>query len=255
MNRSFLSLIVLGFISAGCASGSGSRAEIKAEPMDEKASIQYDFAFDAYMNGDLIPALGSAMRAVEMSPKNPEARNLLGLIYFRQGKTSLAEESFKTAGDLDPKMAEAFNNLGSVYLSQNKFEEARKALIQAQENPLYLYPERIQNNLGLAYLGLKNYKEAEIAFVESIRLNKNFYLPHMNLARMLMDQNEKARGEALLKEAAKLCSDCSEPRYVLGNLYLSQNKKQEAMALFKQGAEIDPDGYFGKLCSEQIARK
>jgi len=255
MVRSFIGLGVLAFIQISCASGAGSRADIQSEPMDERASIQYDFAFDSYVNGDLIPALGSAMRAVEMSPHNPEARNLLGLIYFRQGKSGLAEAEFKKSGEIDPKMSEAFNNLGSVYLSQNRYEDARKALLKAQDNPLYLYPERIQNNLGLAYMGLKNSEEAETAFLEAIRLNKKFYLPYINLGRMLVEQNQVAKAEPLIREAAKLCSECSEPRYILGDLYMKQNKKSEARELFKQGATVDPEGYFGKLCSEQLARK
>ncbi len=244
----------LGIFFGGCATHSGSKA-VRSEPRNEKASIQYDFAFDAYMNGEMIPALGAIMRTIELAPQNAESHNLMGLIYFRQGKLDLAEAAFKRAVDLDPKMSESFNNLGSLYLAQNKFAEAKDALLKAQENPLYLYPERIMNNLGLAYQGLGQSAEAEKAFLESIRLSKDFYLPYVNVGRILHEQGQLPRAETYLKEAARTCSECPEPRYLLGRIYLTMNRQDDALKMFKEGAKIDPQGEIGLLCQQYLVQR
>lgn len=254
MSKSTFGFIFLWVLS-GCATSSGSRADVQTEPLSDKAAVHYDIAFDSYMNGDLIPALGAALKTVELAPQNAEAHNLLGLIYFRQEKAALAEAEFKKAIAANPKSSEAYNNLGSVYLSLNRYAEARDVLVKAQENPLYLYPERIMNNLGLAYQGLGDSKEAEAHFLEAIKLNKNFFLPHMNLGRIYAERNETGKAEPLLIQAMKVCGDCSEPRYVLGKIYLKTNRSDEAVKLFKQGADVDPEGYFGQLCKKYLVQK
>ena len=242
-------------VLAGCAAKSGSQAEIQAEPLSEKALVHYDIAFDSYARGDLIPALGAALRAKELSPQNAEARNLLGLIYFRQGKGGLAEIEFKKAIELDPRISEGFNNLGSLYLSQKRYAEARDILMKGQENPLYLYPERMLNNLGLAYAGLNDKVQAQNAFLESIKFNPNFYLPHMNLGRLYFEEDNLSKAEPLLATASKLCRECSEPKYLLGKLFLKTDRAKEAVASFKQGSTVDPEGYFGKLCQQYLVQK
>jgi len=223
--------------------------------MSEKASIHYEFAREAYFSGDLIPALASALKAVDLSPSNSEIRNILGLIYFGQEKLSEAEAEFKMAVKLDPGMPEAFNNLGTLYLASKKYAEAKTVLLKGLENPLYLYPERLQNNLGLAYLGLGEQTPAIQAFESAIKMNKGFYLPYLNLGRVFFEKGENDRAEPLLKEAVRLCSNCSEQRYYLGRILLRGNKTQEALNLFKEGASVDPQGYFGKQCQQYLVSR
>jgi Flp pilus assembly protein TadD len=220
--------------------------------MSERAAVSYDFAYQHYQRGDLIQALGAAMRAVELSPTNAEARNLLGLIYFAQGKSVEAEAAFIEAARLDPKMTEAWNNLGTLYLSSNRLAEAEKALWRATENPLYLYPERIQNNLGLVYQAQGKKDEAARLFQEAVRLNPRFYLPYQNLGRLSIEQGNLAQAERHLQEASRLCSDCAEPRYHLGRALMQMNRQKEAVESFRLGAQLDPDGYFGQLCRQYI---
>jgi Flp pilus assembly protein TadD len=251
-----LGWIVVGLLAlSGCAQKRLGQWERQTKPMSERAAIHYEFAREAYFSGDLIPALASALKAVDLSPSNSEIRNLLGLIYFRQDKLSDAEVEFKAAIKLDPGMPEAFNNLGTLYLAGKNYAEAKNVLLKGLENPLYLYPERLQNNLGLAYLGLGEQNLAIEAFESAIKMNKGFYLPYLHLGRLFFDKGENSRAEPLLKEAVRLCSNCSEQRYYLGRILLRNNKTQEALNLFKEGASVDPEGYFGKQCQQYVVSR
>ncbi len=232
-------------------SGCSNRSQAKSEPLDEKAQIQYQFASEAYEKGDLIPALSSTLEALKTSPHNPEAKNLLGLIYFRQRKYAEAEQAFLGAIASDSHRSEFHNNLGTLYYEMKAYDKALKSLQQALVNPLYMYPERIHNNLGLVNEALGRLEEAKSNYLESIRLRKDFYLPYQNLGKLYLDEGNKERAKVMLSEAVKNCVDCAEPRYHLGIL-LKEKSLTEAMKLFKQGAQLDPNGYYGRLCRDNL---
>lgn len=244
-------LRILGlFLGCSSLAACAAKQEPRAELMDEKASIQYQFAYEAYNTGDLIPALTAGLRTVEMAPGNPDARNLLGLIYFRQEKYDEAEAEFKKAVELNPKLSEAHNNLGTLYYTRERYPEALQALEKATENPLYLYPERIQNNLGLVYQKMGRVREAQQAYETSMKFRKDFYLPYQNYGKLKFEQKQYKEALPLLEEASKLCSQCSEPRYYMGQALMKLNRTPDALKWFKQGAHLDPQGYFGQLCKE-----
>lgn len=244
-----------GFLVLALLLESCSTHQRVAEALDDKGSTQYQFAYDSYVQGDLIPALAAVLRALETSPNNPDARNLLGLVYFRQQKYQQAEAAFKEAVMLEPKLSEGWNNLGTLYLEQKQYTQAQQALEKALENPLYLYPERIYNNLGLVHQALGQEAEAIAAFNRSIELQREFYLPFQNLGKLYYDKGDFKRARSLLRQASKICADCSQPRYFLGMILLKDNQTTEALKLFKEGAETDPRGYYGQLCERYIVKE
>lgn len=247
--------IVLSFSLAACASKSQKAEAPQFEEMSEGANIQYQFAYEFFQQGDLIRALSAGLKAVELSPRNPDARNLVGLIYFRQMDYAEAESSFKKALELNPKMPEVYNNLGSLYYEQKRYDEAEQALIAALEHPLYLYPERIYNNLGLVYESLGKSDQARDAYEKAIGLRNDYYLPYLNLGHFWLKQKEVKRAKALLKEASRLCPQCAEPRYHLGQAMVSDNQLQEAIKMFKAGYDADPKSYYGQLCRQFLVER
>lgn len=243
--------LVLGFVGClGCAA-----KQPTAEALDDRAATQYQFAYDSFVQNNLIPALGAALKATEISPNNPDAQNLLGLIYFRQQKYVLAEEAFKRAVLLDYKLSEAWNNLGTLYFEQKKYTEAKQTLEKALENPLYLYPERIYNNLGLVEQALGNQADAIVAYEKSISLQSEFYLPFQNLGKLYYEKGDFKRAKGLLKQASKICTDCSQPRYFLGMILLKNNDTTEALKIFREAAASDPRGYYGQLCEKYLVKE
>lgn len=244
----FLALTSLSL--AGCASKKNAEAQMEPEPLNEHAGIQYQFAYEFFQQGDLIRGLASALKAVEAAPRNPDARNLLGLIYFRQAEYEKSEAEFKMAIELNPKMSEAYNNIGTLYYEMKRYAEAKVALERALENPLYLYPERIYNNLGLVYEAMAKKADAQQAYERAIALRSDYYLPYLNLGEFWLKNMDHKRARPLLREAARLCPACSEPKYHLAQAMLAENRMEEALKLFKQGYDLDPKGYYGQLCRQ-----
>lgn len=236
----------------GCAAKSESISRNQSEALTKEASVEYDIAYEFFRTGEMVRALTAALKSNELSPKNADARNLLGLIYFRKGDVDLAKEAFLTAIKINPDLTEAYTNLGSLYYFNKDYKQAEATLLKALENPLYLNPERIYNNLGLTLAAQKRNKEAIEAFEQAIALRPEYYLPFQNLGKVLLEEKTYKRAEIMFAEAARLCSNCSEPRYHLGAVLLKQNKKDKAIQAFKRGFDVDPKGYYGQLCRQYL---
>lgn len=243
----YLAAFVISTVVFGCTS------KEQPQSLDEKSAIQYQFAYDTYLKGDLIVALNFALKAEAITPRNPETLNLLGLIYFQQEKYKEAEEKFVHAARLDPKLSEVHNNLGTLYYATKRYDEALSAFEEALKNPLYLNPERVHNNRGLVFEAMGNSKEAAQEYLEAIHFNQKFYLPYQNLGKLNYNLKRYDEAKPMLSTAAKLCPECSEARYFLGSLLLKENKASEALKLFKEGASVDPSGYYGELCKKFMA--
>lgn len=242
----FKSFILFGLIFSVLACSS-KKAGDTAEPMSDSATIQYQFAYEFYQQGELIRALRSIIQAEEASPKNTDVKNLFGLILFRQAKFEKAETKFKEAIALDPKLSEVYNNLGTLYYQQKQYAKAEASLRQALANPLYLYPERIHNNLGLVYQARGDLDDALEQFERAINLKPDFYLPYQNLGKLWIQKENYKRAQPMLEEAVRLCSECSEPHYHLGEVLLKNDAKAKAVELFQKAYELDPRGYYGQL--------
>lgn len=249
MKKYILTLLIAGF-----AFSCSSKKEPQGKALSQEGSVHYKFAYDFFVKGETIRALSSALEGVKVQPDNPDLRNLLGLIYFRQDKYDLAEREFKKAIELAPKLTEAYTNLGSLYYTTERYAEAEEILTQAMGNPLYLYPENIYNNLGLVQLMLGKEEEARASFEKAISLREDYYLPYLNLAKLWRDKGNNKAARPLLEKAVELCSDklCTEPRYQLGMVLVEENELEKAVNLFEEAYEMGPSTYYGRLSKEYL---
>ena len=95
-----------------------------------------------------VPAVEAFEKAVEMSPRNVDARVRLGLAYDRVGLRRLAVAQHRKALELAPHSAWLHNNLGYSYMIQNQYALA----VEQFEKALTLDPQnaRYRNNLAVA---------------------------------------------------------------------------------------------------------
>ena len=71
--------------------------------------------------------LPAARRALELSPGDAQALDVMGQIYLALGNQSLAENYFQQAIKADPALAEAYLHLGVIYLQTGQMVLAREA--------------------------------------------------------------------------------------------------------------------------------
>lgn len=110
-------------------------------------------------------------RALEIDPKNFEAKIELAMAYEELGKAEEAEETYREAIRLSQKSWIGYGNLGYFYNFQGRFQEAAKMFRKVIE----LAPGNIRGyiNLGVTYSNLGESGQAEAAFKKSLSIKPN----------------------------------------------------------------------------------
>ena len=165
----------------------------------------------------------------------PNARNNLGLLAAREGRTDEAIGYFQQALRLSPDSWIALENLGNAYRRERRWDDARAALervvaarpkdpeanyslamVYAQtddtdrayeylQNSLKLrpdYPEAL-NNLGILYLRTRRRDDAVAKFQECIRVAPAFDQAYLNLARVYGIEGHRDQARAVLLDLLK----------------------------------------------------
>jgi len=142
-------------------------------------------AFEHYNAGRMDEAVRFCRAILARDPDHPETNHLLGVIWFRQGKTVEARELLKRAAGSGRATAEMLNNYGAVLNALGEREEAaeafRRALILQPDYPWAL------NNLGVVHRDSKRPAEAIEAFRRAHNLKPDFAEAEANLRSAYRD--------------------------------------------------------------------
>jgi Tfp pilus assembly protein PilF len=135
----------------------------------------------AYISGDLDRAWVGFSAAHQISKKDPEILNNLGVISKRRGNVALAKQYYESALALRPEYAEVLNNMAMLDMMEDKYADAEKKLTDAlnicsncaEANfNMALCKERSGDKKGaiLYYMNfLRNVKEEKPIFLEEVR--------------------------------------------------------------------------------------
>ena len=170
-------LIALPLLVSACAA---------TEESIQKSQGHYQEGI-ATLSGDRQKAFVSFQKAVQLNPKNKEARYGLGHVYATQGKLALAEEEFRAAIQIDDAYSEAHTYLGQVLASQEKWDEAIRSYRAALSNPLYATPDLARFHLGRALAQRGDFQEAMESLEDAVAANPASVPPaltHLELGRV-----------------------------------------------------------------------
>ncbi len=140
---------------------------------------------------------------------------------------------------------EAGRQLASIPLDslspgkQNNLNQAVEDYLLAQ----WAIAERPEAHLnrGLVFMERGQLKEAEEAYQIALKLDKNFFPAHVNLADLYRLQNRDQDGEATLRKALTLAPGNAEVLHALGLLLVRNGKKDEALEMFEQATKLGPE--------------
>lgn len=157
----------------------------------------------ANLSTDRQRAFVSFQKAVQLNPKNRDARYALGHIYAQQGKYRDAEEEFRQVLRLDPEHSESRTYLGQILSQQGRWDEAIVEYKQALMNPLYATPDLARFHLGRALVHKGDLKGAVAAFEDAAQVNPPNISPallnlEMGRAYMTLGLEQRAK-ETLTK--------------------------------------------------------
>jgi tetratricopeptide (TPR) repeat protein len=115
---------------------------VKLQPND--GDLACELALLMYQKPDLTTAEYHARNGIRLQPSNPQAHNLMGMIFTDQGRSLSGEYHYRKALELHQPVGKLCANLGLNLRNQGKLDEAEKYYRQAME----LEPDNITSLLG-----------------------------------------------------------------------------------------------------------
>ena len=164
-------------------------------------------------------------KAASMEPNDPEPQEILGEIYFAQGRYNLAREYFQKAHELRPSSHIILNNLAATAMDQRDYDAAIKYAKQAIKKA----PEELMLRMLLSEI----YKEARM-YKESVKA----YEDAINIAQI----NRSIGGEITAL-------------YGLADLYENFHNYDKAIETYKKALEKVPNEPIVKHALERVQHK
>ena len=105
---------------------------VELDPKNPDARLNFAYAYDR--QGRIDEAIVQYEKAVELNPRNSIARNNLGVLYDKTGRTDEAIREFEKAIEMDPKSATGPKNLAIAKKNQSAIQERERQIAEALKN-------------------------------------------------------------------------------------------------------------------------
>ncbi len=174
-----------------------------------------------------------------LTPEQPDALHLLGLVAHRTGRYGLAVELIEKSIGLIPSSPLAYNNLGTVFLDEGKFVDAAACFRRA----IALKPDHAEahSNLGLALEGTDKLAEAIDCYRAAVGYEPGLTEAHLNLASALRKQGVVEEACGAYRAALIFQPDNVVALEGLGFLLRCHGKSGEAIPAYRHALMLMPD--------------
>ncbi len=160
-----------------------------------RARTRLDLAVLYFNDGKATIALDEVKQAIATDPSWFESYNMRGLIYTQLNDMPLAEESFRRALYLNPKAASVQHNYGWMLCKQSRLPEALQMFSNALANPAYRDKAKTWMAQGQCQLEGGQRAEAEASFMRSYEIDAGNPITGYNLAALLFQRNDLVRAQ------------------------------------------------------------
>jgi len=248
-------LVWLASLGVGCATTSAGT------PNGERSYREFQLAASLRDEGQTASAIEHLHEALELDPKNAEARLLLGFIQMERQDYESAEEHLRSGIKLLEKqkrggstLAEARNIYGLCLIQLGRYEDAIAVLRQSATDELNTAPHLAWGNLGLAQLDLGEYQEAVKSTMEAVRLQPRFCVGYYTMGQALWHLQQLQDAEHALDSAIEADESCSKDRRLQGAWRLRGEvrarlgHRRDAVADLERCVELDPQSNDGRMC-------
>jgi tetratricopeptide (TPR) repeat protein len=194
-------------------------------------------AIDKHKNANLEEAQEIYRKILTLTPKNPTALHMLGLIKYQKGDNSNAVELIKRSLSLNPRNANAHSNLGLALQELNQDEKAIKSFKKSIE----LKPDFSEafNNLGNCYFKVNEYQHAINSYTQAVNLNPDFFIAFKNLGNCFREIKDYENAINSYTRAINLNSNYIEAYVETGILLKNIKQFQEAKRFFEYALALD----------------
>ena len=190
-------------VITGCASGGAKPAEGPPDTYTEsdvpdtrkRAINRLRLAILYFQDGKSSIALDEVKQAIAADPNWFESYNMRGLIYMRTNEFALADTSFQKALSINPASSEVKHNYGVLLCKQNRVPEALAMFSAALSNPAYAQHSNTWMEQGMCQLTVGRRTEAEASFLRSFEIDAGNPVSTYNLALLMFQRGEATRAQ------------------------------------------------------------
>jgi len=166
------------------------------EPESRKrATNRLRLAVLYFGDGKMSIALDEVKQAIAADPNWFEAYNMRGLVYMRLGDFALSSTSFQRALALNAGSAEVKHNYGVLLCKHSRSAEALKMFAAALDTPGYGRRANTLIEQGVCQMSNGLRQEAESSFTRSYELDASNPVAGYNLGLLLFQRNEFVRSQ------------------------------------------------------------
>jgi tetratricopeptide (TPR) repeat protein len=222
MNQQAISAIERGEIERGIELWK------KALNVSERSfHINYNLALILFDLGKLDEARRYCKRAINAGDPfyHHWAYNLMGNIYYREGRYYEAINEYKKAIDRDKDFTVAHYNLGSAYNMLGEKDKAEREWRFVVEHS----KERIKESKREDMI-----KKGELEIIILVEEKKPYFYSRKYLGFLYLEKGLKEKGIEEFEEALKIVPSDPECHYELGKIYMSLNNKEKAIYHFEE---------------------
>ena len=162
-------------------------------------------AKEYHQNGDLISAINTYLKIIDIEENDPEVNFYLGTAYLQSG---------------------AF---------ENSIKYLKKSLESKTSNPM------IFNNLGIAFKEIFEFEKAKENFNEALKIKKDFAQAYNNQGIIFRKLKDFDKSLQFLKKAIELKPNYSEAFNNTGNTFNDIGNKEEAIRNYKKAIQLNPN--------------
>ncbi|MBA2690013.1 MAG: PEP-CTERM system TPR-repeat protein PrsT [Burkholderiales bacterium] len=202
-------------------------------------------AKQAHDKGDYKSAIIHLKNVLQKTPKDAEARYLLGLSYNEAGDPWSAEKEFRLAIELQKDAAAVRPQLAKALLLQGNFEAVLKET-EPDEEGTPLSPALLSAR-GVAQLSLGSIDDAKASFEKALTGEPDFPDALLGQARVAAATHDIARAEKLVELALKKSPLHLDGLLVKGDLLRLVNNNEAALAAYQKVTEHYPDNVTARL--------
>ncbi len=182
--------------------------------------------------------------------RNPEIHQMLGTIYYDQGKFNKAIKSFQRALELDPTYTDAsvglsiiLNDIGRYDEGKKVFNDAKKLLELRSNRPDPYIDEKIANKheeLADLYFQYKKFPEALEQLLKAQKLSARRAEITMRMAEVLVQMGNTDRAIKDLKNLVIEYPQFLPAKNKLGVIYYNEGRTREAADQWESVLMRDP---------------
>lgn len=244
---------------SGCAGM--FKAKTPGDPI-RMSQAETELAADTWQRqGETRVALEHALKAVELDPKNADARHLASLLYLDFCRTTRIDECRLDEAEKHARAAilhrkdflEAQNTLAVVLIHRKRYAEAEEILIPITQNILYATPEIAWGNLGWAYLLDKKTEKAIGALRRAVAAQPLFCVGNFRLGMAYhrsgaMESAVQALDRAVETDAPG-CGAMQDAYLERAEVYLALGHVERMRADLDRCIDLSRSSASGKRCS------